>query len=563
MTTFTETPRKYLDRRLEELKSDRSFHDADWKEIQQFILPHRGRWLTSETNRSKGRNRKVYDGTATYAMRTLSSGLMAGITSPARPWFKLQTPDPEMMEFQPVKVWLKQVEDALARMFANSNIYNVLSGQYEELGGFGNGPMLLLEDRQDMMRGYGLTVGEYWMASDSRNEVDTLVREMQMTVAQVAHQFGKEKLSRAARNLYDKGQLNAPLVVRHIIEPNTEYRAGMLGHKGKPWRSVWWEYAADGDNLLGHGGFNSKPFVAPRWRIIGTDTYGSGVGADIVGDTIGLQAMTKKKARAVDKQIDPAMNLPGSMKNGGAAYSLDPGTNNYVDGMGQSVNATPAQAVTPNLSHFVVDIQEVQRRIEHGAYKDLFLMLHQMDRGQITATEIIERKAEKLIGLGPVVERLNDEMLEPLIDRAFDILMSDLDSEGNPNQVPPPPQELQDVKLGVEFISIFRQAQQQEDVTRTVGYVQNLALMAQAVGDPSVMDNLDADEAAQILGNKGGVPATVVASKEQRDAKRQRRVQQEQAMQMQGQALQAVEAAKAMGDTQISGDSLLGSMMGV
>jgi hypothetical protein len=563
VTTFSETPRKYLDRRLEELKNDRTTYDADWKEIQQFILPHRGRWLTTEANRSKGKNRKVYDGTATYALRTLSSGLMAGITSPARPWFKLQTPDPDMMEYQPVKVWLKAVEDALSRMYANSNIYNVLSGQYEEIGGFGNGPILLYEDRQDMLRGYGLTVGEYWQATDARGEVNTLVREMQWTVGAVAGRFGVEKLSRAARNLYDRGQLNAPIVIRHLIEPNDEYRPGMFGQKGKPWRSVWWEYGGIGDEVLAIEGFNSKPFVSPRWRVIGTDAYGTGVGADIIGDTIGLQAMTKKKARAVDKQIDPAMNLPGTMKQGGAAYSLDPGTNNYVDGMGASVNATPAQAVQPNLSHFVQDIQEVQRRIEHGAYKDLFLMLHQMDRGQITATEIIERKAEKLIGLGPVVERLNDELLEPLIDRSFDILMSDKDSDGNTNQVPPPPQELQKVKLSVEFISIFRQAQQQEDVTRTVGYVQNLALMANAVGDPAIMDNLDSDEAAQILGNKGGVPATIIASKEAVAQKRQGRAQKEQNMQMQAQAAQAVEAAKALGDTSLSRDNALGSMLGV
>lgn len=564
MAHFQDTPRKYLDSRLEALKSERSSWESEWKDIQQFILPHRGRWLTSETNKGGRRNRKIYDGTATYAMRTLASGLMAGITSPARPWFKLTTPDPDMMKFAAVKVWLKEVEDALARMFANSNIYNVLSGQYEELGGFGSGPMLLYEDRQDVIRAYGLTVGEYWQAIDDRNEVNTLMREMQWTVGQVVQRFGEENCSRAVKNLYSRGQLNEPVIIRHAIEPNDLYRPGLIGFKGKPWRSVWWEVGADKDALLGKEGFNSKPFVAPRWRIISNDTYGTGVGSDIIGDTIGLQAMTKKKARAVDKQIDPAMNLPGAMKGkGGASYSLDPGTNNFVEGMGQGVNAQPAQVVQPNLSHFVADIQEVQRRIEHGAYKDLFLMLHQMDRGQITATEIIERKAEKLIGLGPVVERLNDEMLEPMIDRTFDIMMSALDAEGNPTMVPPPPPELQDVKLGVEFISIFRQAQQQEDVTRTVGYVQNLALMAQATGDLSVMDNLDPDAAAQILGNKGGVPATVVASEEAVAAKRQARAQAEQQMQQQAAAAQAVEAAKALGDTQLSGDNMLGSLMGM
>lgn len=559
------TPRQYFDKRLEALKSDRTDWEPEWKDIQQFILTSRGRWLTSEANKGNRRKRsKIYDNTARYAMRTLASGLMAGITSPARPWFKLTTPDPEMMDFAPVKVYLELAEERLAEMFANSNVYNVLAGSYVEFGGFGTAPIMLYEDRQDIVRAYGLTVGEYWLSNDDRNDVTTMIREMQWNVGQCAKKFGKENLSRAAQNLYDRGNLNAPMVIRHCIEPNDEYRPGMLGFKGKPYRSVWWEEGGDRDKLLGTAGFDSKPFFAPRWDVLGNDVYGSGhPGEDVIGDTISLQAMTKKKARAVDKQIDPAMNLPGSMKAAGAGYSLDPGVNNFVDGMGQGVNAVPAQSVQPNLSHFVQDIQEIQRRIDHGCYKDLFLMLHQMDRAQITATEIIERKAEKLIGLSPVVERLNDELLEPMIDRAFDILISAKGPNGMPLLLPPPPPELQGMKLGVEFMSIFRQAQQQEDVTRTVGYVQNLGLMAQVTQDPSVLDNLDTDEAAQILGNKGGVPATVIASVEKRDAKRQARAQAQQQMEAQAQMGAAVEAAKAMSETQLTPEqNALGALIG-
>jgi hypothetical protein len=576
MTNFDpSTPRQYLDRLFEEQKSIRSSWEYEWREIQKFILPNRGRWLTTEANRGGRRNRYIYDNTAGYAMRTLASGLMAGITSPARPWFKLTTPDPEMMKYGPVKVWLKEVEDAMGAMFANSNIYNVLSTQYEEIGGFGSGPMLLYEDKTDIMRGYSMTVGEYYQAADDRGEIGSLIREMDWSIGQMVKRFCSNpdgtvdqkkfaNLSNASQSMYKRGQLSALVTIRHIIEPNNQYRPGMLGSKGKPWRSIWWEVGADQDRILDQSGFNSKPFVAPRWSVIGMDAYGQGIGSDIIGDTISLQAMTKKKARAVDKQIDPAMNLPGSMKKSGANYSLDPGVNNFVDGMGQGVNAQPAQVVQPNLSHFVMDIQEVQRRIEHGAYKDLFLMLHQMDRGQITATEIIERKAEKLIGLGPVVERLNDEMLEPMIDRAFEIMISAKDDSGGFALVPPPPQEIQDVKLGVQFISIFRQAQQQEDVTRTVSYVQNLALMAQATQDPSVMDNLDADEAAQILGNKGGVPATVVASEDQVAAKRKARADAESQVQQQMQMGQAVEAAKALSETNLNqNQNALGALMGV
>jgi len=563
--SYKSKPRQYLERRLEAMKADRTPWESDWKDQQDFILPTRGRWLTTEANRGTKRPRKIYDGTATYAMRTLASGLMAGITSPARPWFKLTTPDPDMMKHGSIKLWLEEVENRMAGMFANSNVYNVLSNCYEELGTFGTGVIMLYEDRQDIIRGYGLTIGEYWLASDDRDEISTMVREMQWTVGQAARRFGVEKLSRSARNLYNRGQLDSTLVVCHMIEPNDEFMPGLFGWRGKPWRSIWWEQGSNADEILATEGFDSKPFMCPRWKVIGRDAYGTGhPGSDVLGDAISLQAMTKKKARAVDKQIDPAVNLPGAMKHGGAAYSLDPGTQNFVDGMGQGVNATPAQTVQPNLQHFVADIQEVQQRIEHGCYKDLFLMLHQMERGQITATEIIERKAEKLIGLGPVVERLNDEVLEPLIDRSFDVMMTAQDMDGNPMLVSPPPPELQDVKLEVQFLSIFRQAQEQEEVTRTIGYVQNLALMAQATGNPDVMDNLDADEAAQILGNKGGAPVRIITPVEKRDAIREGRAQQQQQMEQQVQAAQAVEAAKALSETQINPQqNALGAMLGV
>jgi len=559
------TPRKYLDRRLQQMKDDRTSRDTDWKEQQQFILPTRGRWLVTEANKSARRNRKIYDGTATYAARTLASGLMAGITSPSRKWRRLTTPDPELMEYGPVKEWLSIVDDRMDMMFANSNIYNVLSGAYEELGVFSNGPILLYEDRQDIIRAYGQTVGSYYLATDDRSDVNTFARQMQWTVGQAAKRFGVDNLSTASQQTYRRGNLNAPITTNHLIEPNDEYRPGLFGYRGKPWRSVWWEEGAPGDKVLAKEGFNSKPFMAPRWKVLDNDAYGiGGPGDDTIGDVISLQSMTKKKARAVDKQIDPAMNLPGSMKNSAGGYSLDPGVNNFVDGMGQGVNAMPAQTVTPNLAHFSADLKEVQDRINHGFYKDLFLMLHQMERGQITATEIIERKAEKLIGLGPVVERLNDEMLEPLVDRAFEIMLSARNAEGGPLLVPPPPPELQGIKLGVEFMSIFRQAQQQEDVTRTVGYVQQLALVAQATGDPSVMDNLDTDAAAQVLGSKGGVPATVVASADKRDAKRKARADAQAQVEQQAQVMQAVEAAKALGETQINpNQNALGAMLGV
>lgn len=553
---------KYYDQRFESLKTERSPRESEWRDLNDYILPYRGRFQATDAGKAK-RNRKILDGTATYAARTLKSGLMAGVTSPARPWFKLQTPDPAMMKMSAVKIWIETVEERMMQVFAKSNFYNILPNVYEELGIFGTACMLAYEDAEDMVRFYGLTVGEYLLETDDRGSVCGVWFERQMTIGQAAKKYGVENLSTASRQLHERGMLDEKITVRVAIDPNDEFQDGMLGFKGKKYRSIHWERGSDQKNVLLKSGFNSKPFMAPRWNAIGLDPYGFGAGIEVLGDVIGLQAMTKKKARAVDKQVDPPMNASGAMKTSGATFSTEPNAINFVEGMGQNVGFQPAIQMNPNLTHFVQDIQEVQRRVKSGLYENLFLMIAEMDRANITATEIIERKAEKLIALSPVIERMNDELLEPIIDRVFEILQTATMANGQPF-LPPAPRELANVPLTVEFVSIFRQAQQQEDVTKTVSYVKNLALMSQATGDPSVMDNLDADEAAAILGNKGGVPATVMTPDDKKQAIRQARSQVQQQQQQQQNALAIVQAAKELGNTPITQDqNALSRMMGI
>ena len=80
-------------------------------------------------------------------------------------------------------------------------------------------------------------------------------------------------------------------------------------------------------------------------------------------------------------------------------------------------------------------------------------MLATQPISRMTATEIVERHEEKLLMIGPVIERLHNELLEPLIDRTFAYLVK-------ANALPPAPPELQGMDLSVEFVSILAQAQQ-------------------------------------------------------------------------------------------------------
>ena len=191
--------------RLAALKAERSSWDNHWLQIAQFQFPRAGRFLTSDTNEGKKKNQHVYDNTAIFAVRTLAAGMMSGVTSPARPWFRLGLADKDLMEFAPVKQWLHDTGEIMRQVFAASNTYNTLHSCYEELGAFGTWADVVLPDFDNVIHHYPMTVGEYYLAHDHRGKIDTLAREMKMTVGQMVGQFGKDNCSRAVRNLWDRG----------------------------------------------------------------------------------------------------------------------------------------------------------------------------------------------------------------------------------------------------------------------------------------------------------------------------------------------------------------------
>ena len=82
------TRKEYLARNTALKNIRKASWEGHWKELQDNLLPRRGRFYLTDTNKGEKRNQKVYDNTATLALRTLASGMMAGRTS------RLTTPDP-------------------------------------------------------------------------------------------------------------------------------------------------------------------------------------------------------------------------------------------------------------------------------------------------------------------------------------------------------------------------------------------------------------------------------------------------------------------------------------
>jgi hypothetical protein len=524
------------------LKSERASWWAHWQEITTYLLPRNGRYFRQDRDKGHRRHNNIYDNTGTRALRTLGAGMMAGATSPARPWFRLGTGDPDLDNFPPVKMWLNDVTDRMMTVFTKSNTYRTLHQMYEELGAFGTSASLVLYDHKNIIHHYPSTVGEFAIGTNYQGRVDTIYREFEKTVAEVVKEFGYQNCTTATKNLYDRGNLDSWVPIIHAIEPRGDRDIKMIDNKNMMYASCYFEVGADTDaKYLREGGFRNFPGLVPRWNTVGGDIYGNSPGMEALGDIKQLQHEQLRKAQAIDYQTKPPLQVPSSMKN--RDVETLPGGVSYVDQAGQGIKT--AFEVNLNLQHLLMDIQDVRGRVNSAFYADLFLMLANATDTRMTATEVAERHEEKLLMLGPVLERLHNELLDPLIDTTFSRMLE-------AGVIPPPPPELQGMELSVEFVSMLAQAQRAIGSNATDRFVGNLGVVAQM--KPEVLDKFDSDTWADAYADMLGVdPRLIVANKDVarvRDLRNQAQAAQAQAAQIE----QTSKTAKNLSDARTGRD---------
>ena len=428
--------------------------------------------------------------------------MMAGATSPARQWFRLATADPELNSYQPVKLWLDDVTRRMQLVFQKSNTYRALHTMYEELGAFGTAVSVVLPDYKNVIHQYPVTCGEYCIATDFQGRVTTLYREFEVTVADLVKEFGYKNCSITVRNMYDRGTLDAWVPIIHAIEPRADRDHKKRDDKNMAYGSWYFEVGGEDGKFLRESGFQQFPALVPRWATAGGDIYGNSPGMEALGDIKQLQHEQLRKAQAIDFQTKPPLQVPVSMKN--RDVETLPGGISFVDGAGMGIKT--AFEVNLNLQYLLNDIVDCRDRVRGAFYADMFLMLATQPNTRMTATEVAERHEEKLLMLGPVLERLHNELLDPLVDITFTRMIQS-------GIVPPAPEELQGMDLNVEFVSMLAQAQRAIGTNSVDRFVGNLGAIAQM--KPDVLDKFDSDQWADIYADMLGVdPSLIIADKE-------------------------------------------------
>ncbi len=541
---------KLLTQRWGALKIERSSWMGQWMEVSANLLPVNGRYFISDRNRGFKRFNNIYDSTGTKALRVLSAGMMSGMTSPSRPWFKLSITDKDLIQYQPVKVWLNSVTDMVSDVMAKSNVYRVLHTMYEELGAFGTASALIAADYHNVIHLHPFTVGEYALSTDFQGNVTTLYREFDKPVSAIVSEFGLDNCSSRVKSAYQRGALDQWITLVHAIEPRYDRDSTKKDALNMPFSSIYFEKASTQGKILRESGYKSFHCVCPRWQTIGGDIYGVSPGMEALGDIKGLQSQEFRKLLAIDYQSNPPIQVPSSMKN--RETELFPGGVNYYDPQAGSQGIKTAYEVNLNINHLLASQQDTRNRVNGAFFADIFMMISGQDTARMTATEVAARNEEKMLMLGPVVERLNNELLDPLVETVFERLLT-------ARLLPMPPEELQGHDLNIEYISMLSQAQKAVATNSIDRFIGNLGQISQI--RPDVLDKFDPDHWADLYSDKLGIDPELIFSNAQVAVIRQQRAQAQQQAQQQAAMMGSSQVAKNLGQTSTAPGTAAGDLM--
>ena len=530
-----------------------------WKEIRDYELPADGIFDDDTPGKPTMHDAEIYTGLVQEARDIFAAGVQSGLTPPSRKWFRLNAADRIMADNMQFRRVLDQRNEIMESVLAKSNFYNAVHQCYSELP-FGQAPMGIFSCNGGITF-VPYTIGTYALACNAVGIVDVFARKIKMTASQIVEQFGLDNCPHFVQQSYKKSNGYSDYhTVCWLVEPNRQHDPNVLGNKKMPFRSVYWVEGSQDEECLAVTGFEEWPVPIARYRVKGTEPYAIGPGWNALPDSRMIQMMEMDSGTAVEMGIKPPLQAPSSIYN---SINLFPG--------GTTPNDDPNMDIRPiftgQLAVAELDqkIMRIEDRIKRAYSSDLFLMLDALDRGNMTAQEVMARNQEKLQQLGPVVERMQFEFLNAILERVYNIL----DRNGIFPPLPPEVErEIAGQEIKIEYISPLAQAQKMSGLT---SIEQGLAFVAQSLQlDQSVIDKVNIMDAVEHYLEQVGVPATMIRSndevqqlQEQRQKAMQEAANQQQQAQQAQQVVPLAQAAKNLTEAANDGNPALQEWMGM
>ena len=514
---------KSLLSRFDKLQSQRQNWETHWQDVADYMQPRKAD-VTKQRARGDKRMELIFDSSPIQAIELLAASLHGMLTNPSTPWFTLRFKDEDVDGEDEAKLWLQSATDAMYTAFNRSNFQQEIFELYHDLITFGTAAMFIEEDSDDLVKFSTRHINEVFIAENDKGRIDTIYRRFKISARAAVQKFGN-KISSDIRSIVDKDPYKEIEII-HAVYPRKDFNPTKKDKSNMPFESVYIEFKTG--NELSVSGFKEFPFVVPRYLKASNEIYGRSPAMTALPDVKMLNEMSKTTIKAAQKQVDPPLLVPddGFLL---PVRTVPGGLNFYRSGTRDRIEPLNIGANNP----LGLNMEEQRRDAIRAVFYVNQLMMQQGP--QMTATEVIQRNEEKMRLLGPVLGRLQSELLKPLIDRVFNILLRN-------NQLPQAPEFLSGRDIEIEYVSPLAKAQKSSELQSIMRAIEILGSLANVA---PVFDYVNFDNLVKHLADIVGVPQKILKSQSQVNAERQQAQQQQQEMQ---QMQQVQQLAKAGGD---------------
>ena len=511
---------KQLLKRFDRLKSNRQNWESHWQEVADYMQPRKAD-VTKTRSKGDKRTELIFDSSPLQAVELLASSLHGMLTNPSTTWFSLRFKGGDFEDNDEAKAWLEDATEVMYTAFNKSNFQQEIFELYHDLITFGTAAMFIEDDEEDTLKFSTRHINEMYISENDKGRIDTIFRKFRLTARAAIQKFG----ANVSDNIVTVNRKDPyeEIEILHAIYPRSDFDPKKQDKANMPFESVYLE-AGTGDELS-VSGFKEFPFVVPRYLKASHEIYGRSPAMTALPDVKMLNEMSKTTIKSAQKQVDPPLLVPddGFIL---PVRTVPGGLNFYRAGTRDRIESLNIGANTP----LGLNMEEQRRDSIRNAF---YVNQLQMQNGpQMTATEVIQRNEEKMRLLGPVLGRLQSELLKPLIDRAFAIIL-------RKNMFRPAPEELSGQDIEIEYVSPLAKAQKSNELQSIMRGIEILGSLANVA---PVFDHVNMDKLVKHLMDVVGVPQKVLKSESEVQATREEKQQQEQEAQQMAQMQQVAQA---------------------
>lgn len=534
--------------RADDLFSSPERHNNErlWEELTEFMLNNQYGHFTSSTatqtdlsgitssQAGAKKTTRVYDSTALQAVQDLAASFQGTLTNPATTWSKIRFQNEALNDNDEAIRWLEEVNNRIHAQLNESNFDTEIGKAYQSLVALANMAIFQELDENNNMIFTCVHLGQIAWMSNKNDIVDTVFRKFDLNAMQAYEKWGDKVHDKIKKALEESPYKEFSFMQCVFPRDPKDIKLNELGlapGENRPFANVYVDMTHN--VIIDETGYYEFPLHVARWSLMPGERYGRGPSHLALPDVRTLNRLKMRGLEAIDLQVRPP--IFANQRDIFGSLNMRPGGISVVKNI-QGIREFVSQARSDILQF---SVEELRNSIRSVFFLDKLLLPPREDTGEMTAFEVGQRVEQMHRVLGPTLSRLNSELLQPLIIRTFKLLLR----SGSLPEIPDVVLE-NGADVEIVFVNQLARAQQIQDVNTIQQVYQQAAFMAQV--DPTVLDNLNSDEAVRSIARVIGSPEAIMRSREEVEQVREQRAQaQQQQMAMEQANLAADTAAKA------------------